>query len=440
MADIFISYRREGGADTARLIRDSLQKRGYDVFLDVEDLRSGHFNEALYQQIDKAADFLSILSPNSLDRCQNDNDWVRLEIAYAIKHKKNLVPVIHKGFTWPAVGSLPKDIADLPTYNGVSPSHELFEASIDKLTKLLKSRPRGQRAKSVTSALPIAAVVVAAIVAVFSLYGSRQPTVNLSDRPGDIEKFQSIRASLNAIDQKLVSRPKESIDYWTSPPVILTFVPLDTQAVPPKRQATATALDQAMIEAIKNTTEFSVVDRESLAELLQEVELSATELADQRAATPSGRFLPASILMKRAVSMTRKTVDVKITLIDVQTSEIIEIITDRIGGRSLTREALIPLAKRVAAVLKKKFPAKGRVTAVRPGEATINIGSLHGVASGAVFGLYADDTEAARALADSRPSAVTAMVVSLDRFTSVLQLDGAATEIKVQMPVAELRR
>ena len=51
MADIFISYRRDGGDMAAMHIYQALKERGYDLFYDVEVLRSGKFNEALLKQI-----------------------------------------------------------------------------------------------------------------------------------------------------------------------------------------------------------------------------------------------------------------------------------------------------------------------------------------------------------------------------------------------------
>jgi tetratricopeptide (TPR) repeat protein len=135
---VFISYRREGGSDLARSIQVSLKNRGYDVFMDVEDLRSGPFNTALYEQIETSTDVVVVLTPGSLDRCINKNDWLRIEVAYAIKCKSNIVPVMAKEFDWPA--TLPDDLKELPMYHGIERSHELFEASIDKLSKLLIAR------------------------------------------------------------------------------------------------------------------------------------------------------------------------------------------------------------------------------------------------------------------------------------------------------------
>ena len=97
--DIFISYRREGGFETAKLLADRLKADGYRVFLDIEALRTGKFNNQLYQVIESCKDFILILSKNSLDRCSNPEDWVRLEILHALKSKKNIVPIILRNFS-----------------------------------------------------------------------------------------------------------------------------------------------------------------------------------------------------------------------------------------------------------------------------------------------------------------------------------------------------
>ena len=50
--DIFISYRRDGGEDEAWKLKLFLERSGYRAFMDREALRSGNFNEQLYQCID----------------------------------------------------------------------------------------------------------------------------------------------------------------------------------------------------------------------------------------------------------------------------------------------------------------------------------------------------------------------------------------------------
>ena len=99
--EIFISYRRDGGDTLAQLIYDRLTARGYKVFLDIESLRSGKFNEKLLNVIEECKDLIVILPPGALERCSNEGDWLYLELSYAMKNRKNIIPVMMKGFEWP---------------------------------------------------------------------------------------------------------------------------------------------------------------------------------------------------------------------------------------------------------------------------------------------------------------------------------------------------
>lgn len=137
---IFISYRRDGGEDLARLLEYKLTDRGFNVFFDVESLRSGAFNKALFEKIAECTDVVVVLPPHGLDRCSDPNDWVRLEISRALELKKNVIPIMMRNFTFPE--NLPEDIDDLRHMNGINASNEFFEAVIEKLVSiLLHSKP-----------------------------------------------------------------------------------------------------------------------------------------------------------------------------------------------------------------------------------------------------------------------------------------------------------
>jgi len=134
--DIFISYRREGGYTMARLLYECLHNAGLSIFLDLEELSSGPFNEKLYEAIEKSENFVLVLPPNSLDRCSAENDWLRLEIEHAIKLKKNIIPIMMEGFSFP--DNLPPSLQVLPFFNGVQSSREYFDATIQKTISMLK--------------------------------------------------------------------------------------------------------------------------------------------------------------------------------------------------------------------------------------------------------------------------------------------------------------
>ena len=158
--DIFISYRREGGYDTAQLLYDRLTQMRYRVSFDLETLRGGKFNTQLYQRIEQCSDVLVIMSRDSLNLRENpDDDWFRLEIAHALKHKKNIVPVFLRDFKLPQKGELPPDIADLVDYQGVTASQEHFDSVLQRICRNFKAKPQ-RRTWPVTAAL--ATVVLAA--------------------------------------------------------------------------------------------------------------------------------------------------------------------------------------------------------------------------------------------------------------------------------------
>lgn len=165
MNKIFISYRRAGGAELARLFRAELEKRGFLVFLDVEDLRSGPFNKALLREIETSSDFIIILTRGALDRCLSPNDWVRLELAHALKCGTNVIPVLARDFEWPNE-PLPDDIANLRNQHGIGSSHEYFSASIDHLTTILKAR-RKQNLSKIGYGMTGLAVALTVVVSVF---------------------------------------------------------------------------------------------------------------------------------------------------------------------------------------------------------------------------------------------------------------------------------
>ena len=78
--DIFISYRRDSGAQYARILQLMLSQRGYKVFLDYDELTDGRFGDHIQKAIIDAPIFMLVLSKEALVRCKNEGDWVRREI------------------------------------------------------------------------------------------------------------------------------------------------------------------------------------------------------------------------------------------------------------------------------------------------------------------------------------------------------------------------
>ncbi|KAJ8312455.1 hypothetical protein KUTeg_009828 [Tegillarca granosa] len=138
--DVFISYRRASGSQLASLLKVHLQLRGFTVFLDIEKLRAGKFDEGLLNSVMMSKHFILVLTPNALDRCVGDdeqNDWVHKEIAAAIESGCNIIPVMDN-FQWPPADTLPEDMRQITYFNGIRWIHDYQDACVDKLEKFLR--------------------------------------------------------------------------------------------------------------------------------------------------------------------------------------------------------------------------------------------------------------------------------------------------------------
>jgi hypothetical protein len=150
--DVFISYRRGEGSDLAHGVREALMRHGFRVFLDVTGLDSGPFNPQLLKHIQKATDFVLILTPGSLDGCGKEDDWLRTEIVHAIQTGRNVVPVLRGGFDFKALDTLPRALQRLADYQAVDQVHH--DDAIRNLLSKVKSRTRARLRRLFTRFAP----------------------------------------------------------------------------------------------------------------------------------------------------------------------------------------------------------------------------------------------------------------------------------------------
>lgn len=180
--DIFISYRRKGaGAGVAGELQAKLENMGYKVFLDVDKIGSGQFPAQIEKAIEECKDFLLVLSPGTLDRCADEEDWVRREIIQAQSQNKNIIGVGLPGFVMPESNMLPAPLEPVSTIQVFTWTHEYRTASFAKIEENLVSSL--QRKKKIRQKrllfISIALVVVAAIV----LLLPKKPTVEPEPLP-----------------------------------------------------------------------------------------------------------------------------------------------------------------------------------------------------------------------------------------------------------------
>ncbi|MEW6218919.1 MAG: toll/interleukin-1 receptor domain-containing protein [Thermodesulfobacteriota bacterium] len=132
---VFISYRRDDtGKSFARNLKQGLTHRGYDAFLDVDDMPPGHWDEQIPDEVRHRSHFLLVLTPGALDRCDHEDDWVRREFEIAVTAGRNIVPV-HGESVDPGKlrQACPECMKGVFRYQCCPIRHKGFEKDIDEL-------------------------------------------------------------------------------------------------------------------------------------------------------------------------------------------------------------------------------------------------------------------------------------------------------------------
>jgi len=125
-ASIFISYRREDSAAEARALCIELrQKIGANlVFMDTSSIEPGSkWPGAIEEALKTANTVLVVIGPEWLRsadkwgrrRIDQEGDWVRQEVALALKDNKTVIPILVRGARLPPREGLPEDLKELPT-------------------------------------------------------------------------------------------------------------------------------------------------------------------------------------------------------------------------------------------------------------------------------------------------------------------------------------
>lgn len=150
MSRIFINYRRLDTEGYVGRLYDHLLKKFKpdDIFMDVQNIRPGvDFVQALEDAVAGCDVFIAMIGPHwlrlsdeaGMRRLDAPNDFVRLEIASALKQDKLIFPVLVGGVTMPAFNDLPDEIQGLARRNALSLDHKEFARDVEALIELIRA-------------------------------------------------------------------------------------------------------------------------------------------------------------------------------------------------------------------------------------------------------------------------------------------------------------
>jgi hypothetical protein len=147
--NIFISYRRDETSGHAGRIYDRLKDRFPGrVVMDVTSIDLGEdFVEEIERQLGTSLVFIELIGREwatiadqaGRRRLDHPNDFVRLEVAIALRRGITVIPVLVEGASMPDESSLPKDIAPLTRRNALAITESDFDHDIERLIHKLET-------------------------------------------------------------------------------------------------------------------------------------------------------------------------------------------------------------------------------------------------------------------------------------------------------------
>jgi TIR domain len=141
---IFLSYRREDTVSIVGRLHDRLQVSfGRErLFMDVDSIPLGmDYRGLLEDRVAECEVFLAIIGPNWLHardsdgqrRLDNPHDFVRIEIAAALKRNIRTIPVLIDHTPMPRSQDLPDELKELASRNGVDLTFDSFRLDVERL-------------------------------------------------------------------------------------------------------------------------------------------------------------------------------------------------------------------------------------------------------------------------------------------------------------------
>jgi uracil-DNA glycosylase len=149
MGGVFINYRRQDTEGYVGRLYDHLIQHiaQNEIFMDVASIDPGaDFVTEIENAVAACDVFITMIGPawvNVTDdagenRLRKWNDYVRLEIASAIKQEKFIIPILVGRATMPILEDLPEDIQYLARRNALELSHNNFADDVGKLVEAIK--------------------------------------------------------------------------------------------------------------------------------------------------------------------------------------------------------------------------------------------------------------------------------------------------------------
>jgi CHASE2 domain-containing sensor protein len=226
---VFISYRRDDAAVHAHSLHAELGKAFGErqVFFDVKVIDYGDaFARKISHGLDACDVLVAVIGPQWLTlagadcraRIQSPDDYVRHEIASALRDGKLVIPVLVDGAKMPAKASLPADVAALADLNALAFSDREIGEDADRLVKKIRGpgeTPRELFVRALSHRVGLAAALAMGCAAWLGLFDflsldtkTASATLWLADAVAPVAPSPELQViAIDAATEKALGKP-----------------------------------------------------------------------------------------------------------------------------------------------------------------------------------------------------------------------------------------
>jgi len=236
-------------------------------------------------------------------------------------------------------------------------------------TAVLPAR-RAAKSKSILFALAAIAVIVMSLVATFGL----------KDRGGSpsserLPAADDTVALLDYLSKRKTTQDED--DRWTSRPLTLAIMPLEKEgdfaAVSPEPRRTYDFL----YEQLARSGGVQLVERQKINEVLAELNLGSSDLADPKVRAQLGRLLFARFLATGALTAEGSDRMLAVRVFDCETTAVIAF--GRVSGATESAATAQGVVEQIVPGLRETYPLKGKIARISGDDIYVNIGNDVGI-------------------------------------------------------------
>lgn len=191
--------------------------------------------------------------------------------------------------------------------------------------------------------------------------------------------------------KKIEKAPPE--DQWTSRPMVLSIVNIDERGGLASRDGLSIVLATRLGELLNASGRVQVVERAVIEQLLSELNLGSSELADPQTALKLGQLLAAKLIGTGSLLYLPDSTLLNLRVIDTETTAIAKTITHRLPADADLERELFALNRELLTAVMKQYPLQGYVVKVDGDKAMLNLGRHQGVTTGTSFDVIEEGEE-----------------------------------------------